>query len=221
MKNSILKIGVILLIILSMTMTNFVFVGKGLISYAAESTATNHQNIEFEAYFKDKNENKVTTLEKENIQEETFLYLNLNVKKEGYFNGEISLENSNFVLKDSESEYVNKIENNTIYLNQINVGAAGEIKVRIEPIKEDLYDIGLLNLVSKINLKGIYRDRTEKDINIKAEKEVNLKIVEQNTEENIQNEMQVITNKIAQINGQEKRIIQFTYTLIFKLVFFN
>ncbi len=213
MKNSILKIGIILLIILSMTMTNFVFVGKGLISYAAESTATNHQNIEFEAYFKDKNENKVTTLEKENIQEETFLYLNLNVKKEGYFNGEISLENSNFVLKDSESEYVNKIENNTIYLNQINVGAAGEIKVRIEPIKEDLYDIGLLNLVSKINLKGIYRDRTEKDINIKAEKEVNLKIVEQNTEENIQNEMQIITNKIAQINGQEKRIIQFTYTL--------
>ncbi len=213
MKNSILKIGVILLVILSMTMANFIFVGKGLISYAADSASTNNPNVEFEAYFKDQDGNKVTKLEKENIQEETFLYLNLNVKKEGYFNGEISLENSNFVLKESDNEYVSKIENNTIYLNQISVGAAGEIEVKVEPIKENSFDIGLLNLVSKVNLKGIYRDHTQRDITIKATKEVSLEIVENNTEENMLNEMEVITNKIMKINGQDKRVVQFSYNL--------
>ncbi len=213
MKNSIFKIGVILLIILSMTATNLIFVGKGLITYAADSNSTNHKNVEFEAYFKDKDNNKITTLENENNQEENSLYLKLNVKREGYFkNGEISLEKSNFILKDSDSEYVNKIENNTIYLNQINIGEA-EIKIKIEPIKDENFNIGLLNMESQINLKGIYRDRTEKDINIKASRKVELKVVENNNAENILNEMQIITNKIAQVEGEEKRIVQISYNL--------
>ncbi len=213
MKNRILKTLLILLVIFTMTFANFAFVGKGLISYAADNSSTNHQNIEFEAYFKDENNNKVTKLKKENIQEETFLYLNLNVKREGYFNGEISLENSNFTLKEADSEYVSKIENNTIYLNQINVGAAGEIKVKIEPIKENYFNTGLLSIVSRINLNGIYRDSTQKDINIKATKQVTFEIAENNTEEDILNEMTVITNKIMNIDGQDKRVVQFSYNL--------
>lgn len=211
MKNKVFKISVILVMILSMTMTNFIFVGKSLISYAADGTATNHKNVEFEAYFKEEEGKEVTTLEKEAKKEETFLYLRLNVKREGYFNGEITLENSNFTLKETDSAYVNKIENNTIYLNQISVGTTEEIKVRIEPIEEENFTIGLLDMTSKISVKGIYRDSTEKDIKIQANRDVTLKLVENNTPENIQNEIKVITNKIVEIDGQEKRILQFSY----------
>ncbi len=213
MKNKIFKTSIILLMILTMTMANFVFVGKGLISYAQEAISTNHQNVEFKAYFKDADGNEVTTLSKESKSEELFLYLHVNVKNEGYFNGEISLENSNFTLKETDSEYVNKIENNTVYLNQINVGRIEDIKVRIEPIVEENFDIGLLNIVSKVNLKGIYRDSKQKDINIKSSRDLKFEFVENNTNDNVINEMQVITNKLLQIDGEQKRIVQLSYNM--------
>ena len=197
MKNKIFKISMILVMILSLTMADFVMLGSNLISYATDNKATNHKNIEFGAYIKK--------------EEESFLYLQINVKKEGYFNGEIKLENSNFILKDSNNSYVNKIENNTIYLNQINAGTVEAIKVRIEPIQEEKYVISLLNMVTKIKLTGIYRDSTEKDIEIQAEREVSLKLEENNTTENLQNEMKIITNKVIEINGEEKRILQLSY----------
>lgn len=211
MKNRAFKISVILVMILTMTMTNFIFVGHSLITYAADGVATNHKNVEFKAYFKDEEGNEVTTLEQDTKVEETFLYLHVNVKKEGYFNGEIALENSNFTLKESDSTYVSKIENNTIYLNQINVGTAEEIKVKIEPKKEENFSIGLLSLESKIGIKGIYRDSKQKDITIQGNREVRFKQVENNTEENVQNEIKVLTNKIVKMDGQEKRILQISY----------
>lgn len=211
MKSRFFKVSVMIGIILTMTMSNFIFVGKGLISYAVDNVTTNHQNVEFKAYFKDKEGKEVTTLEKMQNEEDTFLYLRLNVKKEGYFNGEITLDNSNFTLKESDSAYVNKIENNTIYLNQMNVGTAEEIKVRIEPMKKESFEIGLLNMTSKISIKGIYRDRTEKDITINSSRDLKLELVENNTAEDVVNEIQVITNKIVEIDGKEKRMIQFSY----------
>lgn len=213
MKRKIFKISVILVMILTMTMTNFIFVGKNLISYAVDNVGTNHKNVEFKAYFKDGEGKEAITLEKEAYTEETFLYLRVDVKKEGYFNGEIVLEDSNFTLKESDSAYVNKIENNTIYLNQINVGVSEEIKVKVEPITEENFTISLLNKVSKISIKGIYRDSTEKDINIQANREVEWKLVENNTNDSIQNEMRVITNKVININGEEKRVLQLSYFL--------
>ena len=43
MKNKIFKISIILVMILTMTMTNFIFVGKNLISYAVDNITTNHK----------------------------------------------------------------------------------------------------------------------------------------------------------------------------------
>lgn len=211
MKNRFFKVSVILVMILTMTMSNFVLVGNYFVSYAVDSITTNHQNVEFKAYFKNGEGKEVTTLEKMADEEKAFLYLRVNVKKEGYFNGEIALENSNFTLKASDSAYVNKIENNTIYLNQINVGASEEIKVEIEPMKEENFMIGLLNMTSRVSIKGIYRDSTEKDIRIQASRDLKLELVENNTSDNVLNEMQLITNKIIEIDGQEKRMLQFSY----------
>lgn len=211
MKNKIFKISVILVMILVMTMTNFIFVGSRLISYAVDNKSTNHANVEFEAYFKNEKGEEVTTLERILEGKETYLYLRVNVKKEGYFNGEISLSDSNFILKESDSGYVSKIDNNTVYLNQINMGVSEEIKVKIEPIVEENFQIGLLNMISKISIKGIYRDSTQKNINIQANRDLTLKLIENDTSENVLNEMRIITNKIIEIDGQEKRMIQFSY----------
>lgn len=212
MKNKILKMSIAIVVLITLTMTNFIFVGASFVSYATSRVETNHQNVEFDAYLKDENGNKQTAIEKTFEGEET-IYLQLSVKKEGYFNGNISIENSNFKLKSSDNEYVNKIEENTIILNQINAGATIEIPVKIEPIKDDKYDIGLLNVVSKINLSGIYRDSTQKDINIKSSRNINLIMTENNTGESVLNDINVITNKITKVSGEEKRVLQLSLNL--------
>lgn len=205
MKRKILKITMVILLLMTLTMTNFIFVGANLYSYAADNIATNHQNVEFDAYLKDEeiDGEKVPTLS-----------LKISVKKEGYFNGEISLEDSNFKLKESSSSnYVNKIENNIIMLNQINSGVTAQFDVEIEPVKEERFDAGLLDMASKINIAGTYRDSTEKDIKIKATREVNFKYTENNTEENIENSANIITNKIVKVDGVEKRVLQLSLNM--------
>ena len=57
MKNKIFKTSIIFIMILTMTMTNFIFVGANLVSYAADNVATNHKNVDFEAYFKEEEKN--------------------------------------------------------------------------------------------------------------------------------------------------------------------
>ena len=59
MKGKILKISVTIILLMTLTLANFIFVGSNIVSYAMDGIATNHKNIEFEAYFKDKEGNKV------------------------------------------------------------------------------------------------------------------------------------------------------------------
>ena len=197
MRSKVFKIVVAILLVMTLTMVNFIYVGAGIVSYAAEDISTNHRNVEFTTELK--NENTLT--------------LQINVKNEGYFNGEVTLENSNFRLKSSQSEYVNKVEDNKITLNQINAGTVAQIDVEIEQIKDDILDASLLDKTSTINLTGIYRDSTEKDINIKASRELKLEYAETNDENNVENGMEVITNKVTTVNGEEKRVVQVSMNL--------
>ena len=197
MRSKVFKIVVAILLVMTLTMVNFIYVGAGLVSYAAEKVSTNHKNVEFTAELKNENT----------------LNLQISVKNEGYFNGEITLENSNFKLKNSQSEYVNKVEENKISLNQINAGTVAQIDVEIEQIKDDNLDINLLDRTSTVKLTGIYRDSTEKDINIEASREIKLEYSETNDENNIGNGMELITNKITTFNGKEKRIVQVSMNL--------
>ena len=82
MKSKILKICIATILILTMTMTNFVFVGAGLVTYAAEDVSTNNKNVEFEIGFEDENGNKSDNLEREFSNVDTYLYIKINVKKE-------------------------------------------------------------------------------------------------------------------------------------------
>ena len=208
MKNKVFKISVVILLIMTLTMTNFIFLGSSLISYAADSTSTNHKNIEFDAYFKDSNGKKTTTLERTADMQDISLYLAVNVNTEGFFVGQVALQNANFDIVSSESEFVSKVSDNTIYLNQLNVGTSAEIEVKVKPIEKDVINTNLLDCESELTLTGIYRDNTEKDINIEATRTVNMRLVESNANDNVKNEIEVITNKAVKINGEDKRVIQ-------------
>ena len=55
MNQKVLKIITVLMLIATLTMANFVFVGAGLVTYAAEDVSTNNKNVEFEIGFEDEN----------------------------------------------------------------------------------------------------------------------------------------------------------------------
>ena len=193
MKNKVLKIVTVVILLATLTMANFIYVGYGLVSYAASSIATNHQNVEFDAQLKEGN----------------ILSLLINVKKEGYFNGEITLENSNFTIDTQQSnQYINKIEDSKIVLNQINAGTTAQVDLKIKPVNKEIFDAGLLSAVSKLNLNGKYMDSTQKDITIKASREVKLEYVDNNTVDNIESTTNIITNKIIKVSGEDKRVVQ-------------
>lgn len=197
MKGKIIKIVTVMLLLTTLTMINFIYVGVGFISLAAETISTNHRNIEYTAELKGEN----------------LLAVSVTVKNEGYFNGEITLESGNFNLKSSSSEFVNKVEGNKVSLNQINAGSTANFDVEIEPVKDDNLDAGLLNMTSTLRLTGIYKDSTEKDININATREVKLEYSENNNEDNIENTMELITNKIVKVDGKEKRVLQISINM--------
>ena len=184
MKNKVLKIVTVIILLATLTMANFIYVGYGLVSYAASSIATNHQNVECDAQ----------------LEEGNILSLLINVKKEGYFNGEITLENSNFTIDTQQSnQYINKIEDSKIVLNQINAGTTAQVDLKIKPVNKEIFDAGLLSAVSKLNLNGKYMDSTQKDITIKASREVKLEYVDNNTVDNIESTTNSITNKIMKV----------------------
>lgn len=198
MSRKILKVLTVVLLLALLTMPNFIYVGAGLVSYAESATATSHQNVEFDA----------------KLKEGDILSLSVNVKREGYFNGEITLENSNFTFDTTQTnQYINKIEANKVYLNQLNAGTNAQLDLKIQPIQSDDFDIGLLNIVSKLNITGIYRDSTEKDIKITGTREVEFKYTEDNTNENIESTAKVITNKVLKVSGEDKRVVQLEMNL--------
>lgn len=219
MKQRILQVITVMLLIVTLTMANFLLLCVDVVSYAAEiinmESSTNHKNVEYMAYFKDADGNKVDSLDAKTNSEDLKLYFQVSVKKEGYFNGNITLNNANFKLKaDVLSDGVNKIENNTVYLNQINAGESKEIEVGIELLKNDQFDLNYLNMESSISINGIYRDSTQKDISIKADRGVKLNFVNpySSAEEAVGLSQDIITNKIFKINGEEKRIVQLHVT---------
>ena len=212
MKNKIMKVATIIILIMTLTLTNFIFVGSSLISYAANEAETNHKNIDFNAYFVNSNNQTISSVD---MSSEGDIYLNMQieVKQEGYFNGSITIEDSNFTLGDTDSSYVNKIEGNTITLNQINSGTKAEIRVKLDLIKDEIFNIDNLAKTNIIKLEGKYYDSTERDISIEATRELELNLIENYTRDNIINDIEVITNKITDINGENKRVIQLLWNV--------
>ena len=210
MKTKVLKVTVTLLIILFMILSDFALIGRSIVLAVSESLSesgtTNCSNVEFDIYFKNQNGQKAKDKEIAVNTDET-LYVEIEVKKEGYINGKLEFENKNFELKeDILSDKVNKIEGNTIFLNQINAGEKIEIPLNIKTYKSDNIELSFLNMESKINLKGTYKDSTEKDIDVEGTRTVQAKLISKNKEIVLSGE--VITNQVNSIDSTNKTIAQ-------------
>lgn len=213
MKQKILKTATVIMIIITLTLANFLILCVDVVSYAIEASNidknTNHKNVEFMAYFKDQKGDRTTTLETPINNNDIKLYFQISVKKEGYFNGEIKLEKTNFKFNAEKiTSDINHINGETITLNQINAGDTKEIEITIDPIKEDKFDLNLIDLESEISINGTYKDSTEKDIKIKTNKNIELKLDSPYEENGAILTQEVITNKVLNYNGEQKRIVQ-------------
>ena len=193
-----------------MILSDFLLVGRSIVlaisEVLSESGTTNCSSVEFDTYFKNQEGQKVKEKEIAIDTDET-LYVEIEVKKEGYINGKLEFENKNFELKeDILSDKVNKIEGNTIFLNQINAGEKIEIPLNIKTYKSDNIELSFLNMESKINLKGTYKDSTEKDIDVEGTRTVQAKLISKNKEIVLSGE--VITNQVNSIDSTNKTIAQ-------------
>ena len=209
-KNIINKFCAMLLII-ALTVSNFLFVGEAAVSYAVETIKTNNSNVDFSAYFLNENGEKVDKIGK-NIKEEQDLYVDVTVRNEGYFNGKISLANSNFNIKDEiQTQDIAEISENTVTLNQINAGSTVTIKLKIEAKGSDTITADTLSSSSEIVLEGQYVDSKNvekaKYIDIKGTAKVGIDW-KSGDDTNAELSSKILTNSIYEINGEEKRIVQ-------------
>ena len=204
MKERILKTLLVILLLITMTMANFILLGVNCYTYAVEAInenrATNNKNVEFMSYFKNGNGDILTKHDVNMNANDLKLYFKVIVKKEGYFNGSVEVLNSNFKLVNGNSNNeIAKIDGNKVFLNQINAGEEKEIEIGIDILKDDKYQIDMLSKEFDVNLDGIYRDSKQKDISVKANRKVSLNL--SNPYKDMQDspvllEQKVITNKV-------------------------
>ena len=198
---------VAIFIIMMMTLSDFAIVGISAISYAIDMVATNSDNVEFSAYFINANKDKVTNIESSIDAKDLKMYVEIAVKQEGYLNGQITLENSSFNLKnESSSEFVKQIEGNTVTLNKINANNTAIIELGVEYNNSEKISISSLNQESTIKLTGTYVS-SKKDKNVTGETKLRVDW-KSNDETKLEMTAKVLTNSIHKVNDINKRIVQ-------------
>ena len=179
MKGNILKKVLCMLLIIALTMVQFIFTGYNAVQALYEeleqqNTQISRSNVSFDAYFKKDNQN--THSKELKISEGDNLFFNINIKNTGSLNdAKIVVNNANFKIKADEikNQYVKSVENNVIYLNQIIYGNNAEIQIPIEFEKTDKIATSYFNMENNITLSGKYKETSEKDI----EKTINTRTI--------------------------------------------
>ncbi len=215
MKEKILQTITAVVLIMTMTMANFILLGANAVSYALDAIqldkSTSHKNVEFMTYFVDGNGNQVTNTKTAMNAQDLKLQMKVGVKQEGYFNGTITLDTGNFRLKpEIMSEGISKIEGNTITLNQINSGETKELTVGIEMLKDSPFNLSLLTRESVLSIHGTYKDSTQKDIEIKGSRTVTMQLISPYNDQNVGSKLtqSLLTNQVITREGKQKRMIQ-------------
>lgn len=203
MRKKILKIAIIALLIVTIMMTNFLVLATNLVSYAFSEA--NQQNVEFNSYFELEDGNRTNEIEKAIFSNDINLCMEIEVKQEGYLNGKIELRNANFKLKVQENENIETMTDNTITLKQINAGQKVKIQVGLEVNLGETIELASFNQENTVTLTGTYQNAMQKEAQL--EKESKIKVIVSNPNPAYL-DTQIITNKIYEINGENKRIIQ-------------
>lgn len=218
------KVGKMLAIMLVITMTfaNIAFLGKSLISYAADESLENqgintqHSNVRFDAYFSGNGGNNVHSIvfdATNNIQK---INLYLSVRKAGYlkeayidFRDEAYGLNTNYeIFGDTvDSKLVQSISENmkTVSLNHVNSGTEAVLEIPIKLNFTELMEINKLNKNSLVTLRGIYVDEKGEETQISKSIKLNM-AWDLETELNIE---QSVTKYVPyEFDGQTGLILQ-------------
>ncbi len=183
MNQKILSKVLATMLVVTLTFANFVLLGvyASNISYGADDTLekqnikTNNENVEFDAYFKDENGNKLHSLKHDFDSENQKIYVSVQVKK-GYLKstsilikGENNSE-SNFKVVNTEEDY-NYIEtidttNNKLTLKQLDSGTQIILEIPIMALKESNYDLSNFSKINDISLSGSYTGNDGKTVSI-------------------------------------------------------
>ena len=208
MKETILKRILKVLIVICILLVYLSLMMSDIVTYA--SSDTGEENVIFEAYFENENGERVSQIEKSINSEDIRLHIKVEVKNEGYLNGQLELRNANFKFKQEEIEGVNEITDNTIALKQINAGETLDIQVGLEVNLQEEVDLANFNQENSIVLTGSYRNAMQKESSIEKENKIKVALTApySEEEERVKLDTRIITNKIYNINGENKRIIQ-------------
>ena len=199
------KILSILIIIVLMT-TDFSVLGIGLKSYAADNT----ENVEFSVYFKFADGTKAEKINQEVTKQDLKLQLTIAIKNEGYFNGRIKIEDSNFEIDTTqqiENERIAKVEKKAIELKQINAGEVVNIEVPIKIANAEEISTEMLSKETTLKLEGTYMKAKAKETNVETTRKVVVNIVP-SEEVKAEVETGVITNIKTLVGEENKRVIQ-------------
>lgn len=199
---------VAMLVVLTLTLADFGWVGINLVSYAIDTIGTNNENVYYNVYFDTYNQS--TEADAEVNKMDLNLIIEIGVKKDGYLSdGKIELdEQSNFLFQnDAKDSHINKVEDRVIELKQINEGDSIKIKVPVKFSYFAEFDSNYLNKESLIKLSGKYINSKKKDIEINGE--ANVKI-NWKSEKEIKSTLstELLTNSTYEVEEQNKKIVQ-------------
>ncbi len=200
------------LLILTLTFANLALLGSYLgksiavgIDLSKQGYETNSENVKFDVSLDANNrEIKEQTAE---IGSELPLTISVSVQGEGYLkNPIIQFINSNFELRDNP-----QIE--MFRLNDINTNQGSTVTFPIVIKDTESFNLNMLNGQTEIKLTGEYTDSKGNVIDIDSTKAVKINwTANELTEENIELGQEVITNKIYDIDGENKRVVQLLIT---------
>lgn len=211
MNNIIRRIGikvVAMLVVLTLTLADFSWVGINLVSYAVDTIGTNNENVYYNVYFDTSNQTR--EIDAEVNKEDLNLIIELGIKKDGYLSdGRIELdEQSNFIFQnDAKDSHINIVKDRLIELKQINEGDSIKIRIPVKFSYISEFNSNYLNKESLIKLSGKYINSKKKDIEINGE--ANVKINWKSDKE-IKSTLstEVLTNATYKVEEQEKKIVQ-------------
>ena len=210
--NNLVNKVIAIIVVMLLTMSDFLFVGASTMSYAINNAKTNSANVEFSTYFLNQAGEKVEKIEEDINKGDLYLYVDVTVKNEGYFNGSVTFNNNNFNVKpEVMSNDIAEISGNKVTLKQINAGTTTTIKLAVEAIKNNTINIQDLNRKTNVVLEGQYINsknvEKSKKVDIKGNDSVEVNWV---SNPNTANELtsRVLTNNVYTVNGEEKKVLQ-------------
>lgn len=176
------------------------------IDLTKQGNETNSKNVKFEIYLEETDRNvkeKSAYINSEDMK----MYLAVGVQGGGYLNNaQIELVNTNFRFKNNPE--LTKIKLDSI---QTEKGIVAGLPIIAK--KDESYNLGLLDMQSEIKLTGEYIDDKGNVTEIDTTKAI--KIIWTASElvgEDLELKQEVITNKIYNVEGVNKRIVQILVT---------